>query len=184
MRFGRAVGGIEGAGVGVTVGADGGGASVGASAKRSDVGDASGVSAGSSVGVSGGKPSEVLAGTQGLERAVTRARLQLRRLVVPDENATWAITAIPAGIRLVREHGIDEVYLLGLATDYCVLFSAADARRLGFITRVVVDGCRAIDLRPGDGDRALAELQRLGVELVRSDDVPFERAALRPNPGP
>ncbi len=50
----------------------------------------------------GGKPSEVLAGTQGIERAVTRARLQLRRLVVPDENATWAITAIPAGIRLVR----------------------------------------------------------------------------------
>jgi len=61
------------------------------------------------VGVSGGKPSEVLAGTQGLERAVTRARLQLRRLVVPDENATWALTAIPAGIRLVRQHGIDVV---------------------------------------------------------------------------
>ena len=37
------------------------------------------------------------------------ARLQLRRLVIPDENATWALTAIPAGIRLVREHGIDVV---------------------------------------------------------------------------
>ena len=61
------------------------------------------------VGVSGGKPSEVLAGTQGLERAVTQARLQLRRLVVPDENATWALTAIPAGIRLVRRHEIDVV---------------------------------------------------------------------------
>ena len=61
------------------------------------------------VGVSGGKPSEVLVGTQGLERALTQARLQLRRLVVPDENATWALTAIPAGIRLVREHGIDVV---------------------------------------------------------------------------
>jgi glycosyltransferase involved in cell wall biosynthesis len=61
------------------------------------------------VGVSGGKPAEVLAGTQGLERLTTRARLQLRRLVVPDENATWALTAIPAGIRLVRRHGIDVV---------------------------------------------------------------------------
>ena len=61
------------------------------------------------IGVSGGKPSEVLAGTQGVERALTQARLQLRRLVVPDENATWALTAIPAGIRLVREHGIDVV---------------------------------------------------------------------------
>jgi glycosyltransferase involved in cell wall biosynthesis len=61
------------------------------------------------VGVSGGKPSEVLAGTTGLERVATQARLQLRRLVVPDENATWALTAIPAGIRIVREHGIDVV---------------------------------------------------------------------------
>jgi glycosyltransferase involved in cell wall biosynthesis len=61
------------------------------------------------VGVSGGKPSEVLAGKTGLERATTQARLQLRRLVVPDENATWALTAIPAGIRVVREHGIDVV---------------------------------------------------------------------------
>jgi glycosyltransferase involved in cell wall biosynthesis len=61
------------------------------------------------VGVSGGKPSEVLAGTQGFDRALTHARLQLRRLVVPDENATWAVTAIPAGIRIVREHAIDVV---------------------------------------------------------------------------
>jgi glycosyltransferase involved in cell wall biosynthesis len=61
------------------------------------------------VGVSGGKPSEVLAGTQGLDRVATHARLQLRRLVVPDENATWAVTAIPAGIRLVRRHDIDVV---------------------------------------------------------------------------
>jgi glycosyltransferase involved in cell wall biosynthesis len=59
------------------------------------------------VGVSGGKPSEVLAGTTGLERVATQARLQLRRLVVPDENATWALTAIPAGVRIGREHGID-----------------------------------------------------------------------------
>jgi glycosyltransferase involved in cell wall biosynthesis len=61
------------------------------------------------VGVSGGKPSEVLAETDGIERALTHARLQLRRLVLPDENATWAATAIPAGIRLVRRHDIDVV---------------------------------------------------------------------------
>jgi glycosyltransferase involved in cell wall biosynthesis len=61
------------------------------------------------VGVSGGKPSQMLAQTHGVGRVATQARLQLRRLVVPDENATWALTAIPAGIRLVREHGIDVV---------------------------------------------------------------------------
>lgn len=61
------------------------------------------------VGPSGGKPAELIKGTQGLERALTRVRLQGRRLVVPDENATWALTAIPAAIRIVREHGIDVV---------------------------------------------------------------------------
>ena len=48
-------------------------------------------------------------GTEGLERVLLRARLQARRLVVPDENATWALTAVPAAIRIVREHGIDAV---------------------------------------------------------------------------
>ena len=82
------------------------------------------------VGVSGGKPSEVLAGTQGIERAVTQARLQLRRLVVPDENATWAFTAIPAGIRLVREHGID-VVLSTSPPGSTHLIAAAIARATG-----------------------------------------------------
>ena len=60
-------------------------------------------------GPSGGKPAEILRGTQGLERALLRARLQARRLVIPDENATWSLTAIPAAIKIVREHGIDVV---------------------------------------------------------------------------
>jgi glycosyltransferase involved in cell wall biosynthesis len=60
-------------------------------------------------GPSGGRPAEILVGTQGVERALLRARLQARRLVLPDENASWALTAIPAAIRIVREHGIDAV---------------------------------------------------------------------------
>jgi glycosyltransferase involved in cell wall biosynthesis len=82
------------------------------------------------VGVSGGKPSEVLAGTTGLERVATQARLQLRRLVVPDENATWALTAIPAGIRVVREHGID-VVLSTSPPPSTHLIAAAIARATG-----------------------------------------------------
>jgi glycosyltransferase involved in cell wall biosynthesis len=61
------------------------------------------------VGPSGGKPAEVLKGKEGLERTVALVRLQGRRLVVPDENATWALTAVPAAIKIVREHGIDAV---------------------------------------------------------------------------
>ena len=82
------------------------------------------------MGVSGGKPSEVLAGTDGIERALTHARLQLRRLVVPDENATWAVTAIPAGIRLVRQHGID-VVLSTSPPPSTHLIAAAIARATG-----------------------------------------------------
>ena len=61
------------------------------------------------VGPSGGKPAEVAQAKDGIDRALILARLQARRLIVPDENATWTLTAIPAAIRLVREHGIDAV---------------------------------------------------------------------------
>jgi glycosyltransferase involved in cell wall biosynthesis len=61
------------------------------------------------VGPMGRKPAEELHGTQGIERALTHARLLGRRALVPDENVTWNLTAIPAAIRLVRTHGIDAV---------------------------------------------------------------------------
>ena len=61
------------------------------------------------IGPKGRKPAEELHGKQGMELAVTHARLFGRRLLVPDENVTWNLTAIPAAIRLVREHDIDVV---------------------------------------------------------------------------
>ncbi len=83
----------------------------------------------------------------------------------------------------LRQSGVDEVILVGLATDYCVKFSALDALRLGFRTRLVEDGCRGVDLVPGDSARAVAEMRAAGVEVVRSVDLlrprrPLER--LRP----
>jgi len=61
------------------------------------------------IGPMGRKPAEELHGKQGLERAATHAKLLGRRALVPDENVSWNLTAIPAAIRLVREHGIDVV---------------------------------------------------------------------------
>ncbi len=61
------------------------------------------------LGPSGRKPAEELHGTTGLVRVATQARLLGRRVLVPDENVPWAITAIPAAIRIVREQGIDVV---------------------------------------------------------------------------
>ena len=76
--------------------------------------------------------------------------------------------AVPSGSRLerlLREHGIERVVVLGLATDYCVRATALDARALGFDTTVLRDGVRPVDLAPGDGERALAELERAGATV-------------------
>lgn len=66
----------------------------------------------------------------------------------------------------LREKGVDEVYIGGLATDYCVKSSALDAVGQGFRTYVIADACRGIDLRPGDIARAFDEVRAAGVEVV------------------
>jgi nicotinamidase/pyrazinamidase len=64
---------------------------------------------------------------------------------------------------LLRERDIGRVAVCGLATDYCVKATALDAARLGFETGVLVDAVRAVDLAPGDGDRAIDEMTTAGV---------------------
>ena len=59
----------------------------------------------------------------------------------------------------------------GLALDYCVKYSAFDARRLGLTTYVILDGCRGIELEPGDIDRALDEMKRAGTIILKSSEV-------------
>jgi nicotinamidase/pyrazinamidase len=71
----------------------------------------------------------------------------------------------------LRERGADELFITGLATDYCVLRTALDSVQLGFRTFVVEDGCRGIDLNPGDIVRALEEMRSAGVRIVRSDSL-------------
>ena len=68
----------------------------------------------------------------------------------------------------LKTRDVRSVYLLGLATDYCVKFSALDARRLGFETIVVRDGCRAVNLSQGDDERAFQEMVEAGVQLASS----------------
>jgi len=66
----------------------------------------------------------------------------------------------------LREHGIDGVTVVGLATDYCVRATALDARRAGFDVTVDGAGVRGIDVQPGDSDRALDELRAAGATVV------------------
>ena len=71
----------------------------------------------------------------------------------------------------LRARGVDEVYVMGLATDYCVKATAIDAVKLGLRTTVIEDGCRGVELNAGDVDAAKAELRAAGVSLVRSESL-------------
>jgi nicotinamidase/pyrazinamidase len=67
---------------------------------------------------------------------------------------------------ILREHDIDEVTVVGLATDYCVKETAADALREGFGVTIDREGIRGIDVEPGDSERALEQLQAAGAEVT------------------
>jgi nicotinamidase/pyrazinamidase len=71
----------------------------------------------------------------------------------------------------LEKRGIKDIYLMGLALDYCVKYSALDARQLGLNTRVILDGCRGIELEPGDIRRALEEMKRVGAILLKSTEL-------------
>ena len=70
--------------------------------------------------------------------------------------------------RLLREHGVEEVWVGGLATDYCVKHTALDALREGFKVRAVSNAMRAVEVRPGDGQRAIEEMRQAGAEIVNA----------------
>ena len=70
----------------------------------------------------------------------------------------------------LKARGISKLYLCGLATDYCVAWSAQDARAAGFEATVIEDACRAIDLN-GSLARAWADMAAAGVGRVQSTDI-------------
>ncbi len=106
---------------------------------------------------------------------VTRAELIIRKGFCPDidsysafyENDHTTSTGLSG---YLRERGFRHVYLCGLATDFCVKWSALDARREGFEVTVIEDACRAIDLE-GSLAVARAEMEAAGVELLTSDSI-------------
>ncbi len=67
---------------------------------------------------------------------------------------------------LLRGEGVGEVWVGGLATDYCVKNTVLDARREGFEVKAVADAMRAVNLQSGDDERAVEEMRRVGAEIV------------------
>ena len=71
----------------------------------------------------------------------------------------------------LKDKNVTEVFVMGLATDYCVKFTALDAVQLGFKTKLVLDGCRGVELNAGDIEKAIEEMKHAGVEIVRSIEI-------------
>ena len=73
--------------------------------------------------------------------------------------------------RRLRAAHARRIFIGGLATDYCVLNTAKDAHSLGYEYFVLTDAVRAVDVQPGDGERALEEMRRLGAHLIVSAEL-------------
>ena len=88
-----------------------------------------------------------------------------------DEDSYSAFDGTDLAARL-REQKVGEVWVGGLATDYCVKQTALDALREGFRVKAVEDGMRAVNMRPGDDERAVQEMRSAGVDIINSNSSP------------
>lgn len=70
----------------------------------------------------------------------------------------------------LRERGINELTVLGLATDYCVKFTVLDALNLGYTVNVITDGCRGVNIQPQDSNLAFMEMAAAGATLYTLAD--------------
>lgn len=71
----------------------------------------------------------------------------------------------------LKDAGVDEVFICGLATDYCVKFTALDAVKLGYKTYVMTDACRGVDYPTGSVDAAIKEMKDAGVVIISSEVI-------------
>jgi nicotinamidase/pyrazinamidase len=119
-------------------------------------------------------PDHCVQGTSGAafhpQLATDRAELVIRKGFRPTIDSYSAFyendRRTPTGLAgYLRERGLQRIFLAGLATDFCVHYSAVDARRLGFVAVLVESGCRAIDLA-GSLDAAWTEMNAASVQRI------------------
>jgi nicotinamidase/pyrazinamidase len=119
-------------------------------------------------------PAHCIAGTPGAEFHPALDAARIAKVVSKGTDRDREAYSAFDGTELadwLREQGVHRVLVSGLATDYCVLASVLDGRRQGFEVLVLEDGIGAVEVHPGDGDRALAEMREAGAETVASDQL-------------
>lgn len=73
--------------------------------------------------------------------------------------------------KVLKSYATEEIYICGLATDYCVKAAALDARKRGYKTYLLLDACRAVNLNPGDEEKAIQEMKDAGVIITTTEEV-------------
>jgi nicotinamidase/pyrazinamidase len=84
-----------------------------------------------------------------------------------DEDTYSAFDGTDLALQLERL-GVKEVWIGGLATDYCVKNTVLDALKAGFQVKALRDAMRAVELNPGDGEKAIAEMEAAGAAIINS----------------
>jgi len=119
-------------------------------------------------------PVHCVAGTQGADFAAALALPPDTTVISKATSADREAYSSFQGTNLdslLRAAGIRRLFIGGLTTDYCVLNTVRDARRHGYDVFVLADAIRAVDVHPGDGQRAEAEMTRLGAQRITLDGL-------------
>ena len=98
-------------------------------------------------------------------------KARIRRSTATAASSTTAHRKATGLADYLRSKDVTDVFICGLATDYCVKFTALDAVQLGFRTSLIEDACRGVNLKPTDSRDAIEAMRRAGVNVIRSDDV-------------
>ena len=114
--------------------------------------------------------------------AVSSIDLFLRKAVTETIDAYSGFEARDSTGRsldeVLRAHRKETIFVVGLATDYCVKATVLDGLRLGYRVYLIKDAVRAVDVNPGDGRNAIDEMKRAGAQLLSSRDL-LNRVAAR-----
>jgi nicotinamidase/pyrazinamidase len=125
-------------------------------------------------------PDHCLAGTKGAEfhpaLNIAEIHLILRKGTDANidsysafmENDKKTFTGLEGYLKSLN---IKQVFIVGLATDYCVYYTAMDALRLGFETYVIIDACRGVDVPEGNIQRVICSMQNNGIKVIELNDI-------------
>lgn len=128
-------------------------------------------------------PPHCVQGTSGAEfhpdlRLPPGAVVVSKGMSAEDQGYSALEASLPDGrplMEALQAHGVRHIYVGGLATDYCVRATVLDALKSGFETSVLIDASRPVDVKPGDGERALDEMLAAGAEPQILDEFEPQR---------